>query len=160
MPVIPVVPVRPYQPQIVNPQTLQPVPDRPELDSPQLSSNNVCQCDPSEIAELREKLNALQTREGVSLSVEELKKLSEIVVPQMLIAIQGDPAFKGEKGDTGDAGAAGVAGKDGPIGPPGPVGETGPSGKDAIFSDEQLEAIIARVNQGIVAKISIPQNPR
>lgn len=59
-----------------------------------------------------------------------------------LIDVAGSPGADGAKGAKGDTGAAG---KDGAAGAKGDKGETGAAGADGFPTEEQWDALVARV---------------
>lgn len=65
---------------------------------------------------------------------------------------EGPAGAKGAKGDKGETGPAGPAGADGPAGPAGAdgakgaKGDAGPAGADGFPSEEQWNALVARVD--------------
>lgn len=115
---------------------------------------------------LRDEVEAVKSAAPVSaadLTNAQLQTIVADLLPRVLVAMQGDPSFRGPPGEPGPQGPAGPPGEQGvagPIGPAGPkgdpgpqglVGLTGPSGpagdpgRDAVITDETIALIAERI---------------
>lgn len=85
--------------------------------------------------------------EGADTHVEDHNKLTDALkeVRSNVDGIELTPGPKGDKGDAGAAGAKGDTGAAGKDGAAGAKGATGAAGKDGFPSEEDWDALVARV---------------
>lgn len=84
---------------------------------------------------------------GTPLSADRLNHIEEGIASKAAQGEKGDTGPQGPQGETGPQGEQGPAGKDGAAGPKGDKGDTGPAGKDGAVSQDDFNALEARVKK-------------